>query len=142
MFVQTHKMYGWHGKIEAPAMLETASAHMQAHNLILRMQILSRDSQFDCKIQGTQATTVGQQELWQDAMRAQCKAVRIAHLTVYNCFGHLHDDGVTDGAYVQNSVLSQQLQKVVLHLQTKRPLSFAVLGNCLWQMTTVSHYIP
>ena len=57
-------------------------------------------------------------------LRAACtglKAISLAHLTVYNCFGHLHDDGVTDGAYVQNSILGQQLQEVILHLQTNNP---------------------
>ena len=35
---------------------------------------------------------------------------------MYDCFGDLHDDGVTYGAYIQDGVLSKTLQKLILHL--------------------------
>ena len=35
---------------------------------------------------------------------------------MYDCFGDLHDDGVTYGAHIQDGVLSKTLQKLILHL--------------------------
>lgn len=79
---------------------------------------------------------------------------RRLYLTMYNCFRDLHDDGVTYGAHIQDSVLCKTLQERILqlpqvqtiqHTQAPRPLFHCLVYGSkfglhgLWQHVPSTH---